>query len=348
MGTLARTGIFGGKKVDLVNQPDPLHNEPEKFSAFDRRLLTSAGILPLAQRLAQTQQLSVDEVTTLLERASLSVLLKLLRLQQLPEQNLMVASTIFLPLDTWLDRMEPSAVIRRAVTHIRKQRDLPDRVLIEIKDFTDLTHLWPDLLFELRLQLPEETQIVGPDPQVVFEWVQTTDATGSHTVQHFQFQQKLTDLRSIGFDALQPTTQYALLSDISTAGFPVEACTRIDLLTGNEEFARRLVRVAQQVDGQPLELYSWSPTVTSSGDLSLPQAAIDLLLIRAHLIGALVYPGVLQSIDGNRLSESAISFLKSAEVGSQLFVTTDLYTAERIRIKQVGSNQDAQVITGSF
>lgn len=348
MGTLARTGIIGGKKVDLLNHTAPLQSEAEKISAFDRRLLASVGILPLAQRLGQVQPLSIAEVTMLLESASLPVLLKLLRLQQILEQSLTVVSTIVLPLETWLDRMEPSVAIRRAISHIRKQRDLPDRVLIEIKDFTDLTHLWPDLLFELRLELPEETQIVGPDPQLVFAWVQTEDATGSHTVQRYQFQQKLNELRSIGFDALQPTNQYALLTDISAAGFPVEACTSIDVLTGNEEFARRIVRVVQQTDGHPLELYSWSPTVSSARTEAVPQAAIDLLLIRAHLIGALLYPGVLQGIDGRCLSESAISFLQSAGVGSLLFVTTDDYTAEHAHVKQIGSNEDAQVITGSF
>jgi hypothetical protein len=344
MGTLARTAIIDGRKV-LLQAAVP---SDKQLSPYDASLLGSSAIISIAEKLVCREVLSATDIAELLTVRSIPVLLKLLSFVDADVISAQPEHTLFLPVDSWLDRMDPNAVVSRAIGHIRRQRSRPDRIVVEIKDFSDLEHLWPDILDEIRGHVLEHTVLVAPEPGLLMDWIVRHDRTGSRAVRKFQFEQKLNRLLEAGFDCLEPTVHAALLRQVDAVGFPVEAITRFSVDTPVEEMARELVRLTQNV-GEVTEvaLDSWTPSV----DLPPEQPAaaeFNVQVLHAHLIGAILFPGVLQRVASEQYAPEVVQFLQAIGVPVRLRITADSRTAKRTGAVLAEAEQHAVVLSGSF
>lgn len=344
MGTLARTGIIDGRKV-LLQATMP---GERTLSPFDASLLGSTTLIRIAEKLICREHLSAAEISEILSLRSIPTLLKLRAIIGSTFEEIESVHTLFLPIDTWLDRMDPNAVVSRAVAHIRRQRIRPDRVVVEIRDFSDLEHLWPDILDELRVHLPEHSALVAPDAARLMDWIGLHDRTGSRAVRRFQFEQKLNRLLDAGFDALEPTRHPALLRQLDVVGFPAEAVTRFSQKQPVEELGRELLRVTQTVgELDPLTLHSWTPEYDTASNAA-PRVELDLLMLHAHLVGSIVFPEIVQIARGDATSPEVLQFLQTVGVPLRLYITSDGRTARRTGALLVETDQPAVVLSGSF
>jgi len=157
MGRLAKTGIVRGKRVPvegLVTSSDgPVLDE------FSRKCLGSFGFARIADKVLHGSDLTVDEIDILIAKASVPVLMKLTQIKQPEEVELHAVPVTMLPLESWLDHDHPDTVCRRAIEHLQSIPYSDLRVVIELNDFSDLEHLWPEILTEIKKSRSDVTLI---------------------------------------------------------------------------------------------------------------------------------------------------------------------------------------------
>jgi hypothetical protein len=308
MGTVARTGIAGGRKIAanalLFNKR--LAAASGSDDGFPSRELLDSRSEELCAQMKAEQLPTRADVEFLLEEASLPALLYLVsKSRGTTRTPLLPRPLMVLPLQEWTESAGVQAARDRAVQGLR---ELPFADLDVSVDTTDLASFERTLEIVRYLSLRRPgVRFVGPSVEKIVEWISPEPlkigrhGTKGPAAAHLKrLSAVLFAMREAGFYRLRFSTdldylqRFEVFDRMEEAGITSVVGTPVDLQGGTPDIATHLLRLRELSDREQ-QIRVWVPIVLDERrSPSEPfDPLIEMKVLRLLAAGALCLPNVL-------------------------------------------------------
>jgi hypothetical protein len=281
MGKLAKFGIVGGRKVAVEGW---LGNC--EIRGMSGECLGRFGFRQLAQKIADGQVLSIDDLRVLLHEAPLGVLMKLLEIKRGSPAKLEVYPQIHLPVERMLGSERVEVLIENAAAMLREVPYPKLRVQIGIEEFSNMD-LWSEVLTALS-HSREGLTFIGPAPEEMLGWLLNCDRRSSKSVRLRRLERLMVRMRVAGFELLSGSCHRGLVRLAMSIGLPTPLITPVDRFRRPEQLAYELVRIRRLLD-MGIVTGTWIPGCSLrqlDNDKPL-SAGLALRIVRALGVGVL-------------------------------------------------------------
>lgn len=291
MGVIARTGISGGERVALERLG--CRSEPDT-GTFGYRSLHRLGFGPIARHVSTGRPLAVAEIHTLLTKAPLAVLMKLVELRASTTPVRPATPIVVLPLGQW-GALPPAAVVERASALLTRIEYPALQVFLDDLDLDRLGGELESIITAIAACRPGLT-IVGPAAEDILTWlhgprgrpagVTLTGITAA--------------LRAAGVHRLGASHELGAVQQIRSADFSGSLCLDLDRARDPGALAAAIAATGSVAASERC-IEVWFPGLSrESGRHCFPGVALDLLMLRVLAIGTVAIPHVPYRRASNR------------------------------------------------
>lgn len=288
MGKLARVGIVQGKLVAL----EQVRRQGSLCLAdrFWRKIFEKSGLLEVAERVAQAEELNRSQLIHLVQEATLPILMKLVSLNNRRERIVHPQPIIYLPIADWLTSSGLHNSIDLALKNL-SQFTLTDlRVAVDRFNVSLLNRGILRVLKEVMRKRPG-LQWVGPSLESIIQEMQK-DVGISEEVDARDVDHLLWQMRQAGVTRLRPSRRQYYHALLEEPGLQQGVVTDLDVGHDANSIIEELLAVdALALNAGCIDL--WMPgrfSITSG--LRKKSGASDVELLRYLAIGSLVLRNV--------------------------------------------------------
>lgn len=332
MGELARSGIQFGRKVPvegLVECP-----VPRQLSEFSKKCLGAFGFATIASRIAEGESLRYEDILVLLEKAPLSVLLKLYELTGESPADPVMIPVGFLPLHQ-LYQQGREALWEKVSEYLEAFPFAAGKICVSIDDFLTVEECYGEVLGRWISKYPSLTP-VAPSLEAVLQYL-TSGGTSSNQHRIYTLERVLGQLGQIGFRDCRECSYRGGAKMLHSAGFDVSLVTGIDRFRSSPQLARELYRIQQMTQDEHL-ISRWSPGIYNRPGQKDPGATLDFFVLRVLVIGALAIQGVRRRwISSRYLMPETVEFVSRAGANDAVWAAIDQSSAEILKLHPIDS-----------
>lgn len=336
--TAAKFSVVEGGR----GKPFRLGEGVDTLDAFTERALKQFGFLKIAHKIIEGERLDVGDVHTLLSRAGLPVLMKLVHLKKpyVKRHDLSITPAVVLPLSLWLKFESDLDQAYTLASDLIKSIS-SDEVHVAFDSLLpgDLTPPVRSLIVLLGRIRPG-VSLVGPK---VEEIVQVLHGGSIRPVitpsETHQLSSILEDYRTIGITRLQSSTYHPALKITHDLGWSNGWTSSINSCNSYRDLAQELWNLnAFYVDAGLINV--WSPGLSverfrKAHELSsFDQGVNDLQLLRVLAVGTLLFEKTDQiRASGRYFSLEAMSIAHYLGANDLGFGAFDKHTLEVLHLK---------------
>ncbi|MBN8549410.1 MAG: hypothetical protein J0M12_08860 [Deltaproteobacteria bacterium] len=341
MGSLAKIGIAAGRIVPVAEIPG--HSAAPSLSEFSRSCLSRFGFARIADRVCDGAPLNVRDVETLLSKASLPVLMKLVEIKRCSEGYAAPLPLVLLPLASWSARYDSTKILELSEGLLRGIRHKHLRVVIDELDYSKLDGELFSVLREISSCRPGVT-LVGPSVDDVVSWV--VSATQNERGLK-KFEALLHRLRDAGLGRLMPTSMVDVLKTVHEAGFPASLVTNVSEFSSPLELAKELLRVNEIAQGQPIDVWVPGYQISRASSSLISRSALNFQLLRVLAVGSLCLDAVPHRRASTRyFSVDALQFARYCGANDYGFGAVNELTARSMQLEKLDRLKRAVRSTG--
>jgi len=331
VGNLARFGIVGGAKVavrDLGCLPVPIHNND-----FSDNALRSLGFEPIQRKIEAGARLNAGEIEALIERAPLSVLMKLVEIGRQATPHVEPSPIVTVSL--------AAGALNDGLDCLRRIEHPSIEVLLEGVELDTLGDGLEEQVKTVAGCRPGLT-IVGPAAEDILSWLHAHERR-SRVLHDLTLSDVVGRLRGAGMDRLRACRDVAALAALSSTGFRQSFCSALDTLATPRELAEHLQAI-DTLSRQDGCLSVWFPGF-SRACRTFPHAgaALDLLMLRMLALGTVCLPKVPRRRASSRyLSLEGFAVAHLCGANDFGFGALDDTTEDILQLKKLGALREAR------
>ncbi|RMD85235.1 MAG: hypothetical protein D6808_05655 [Candidatus Dadabacteria bacterium] len=281
--SLAKYGIINGKKVRL-NAIESHNWEKGDLSVFSKNMLSRLGFLRIAEKVSQGKLLSRDEISLLIRKAGLPVLLKLVKISRRYDsadhiKNKGVIPALVMNVSNIMnDRSRLDAFELAFTEYVRAIPYAQVHIAIEGLDVRRIDHKIQSMLKRVSL-CRDGIALVGPNIEDMFN----EEGYSSY----LELREALELLRECGFKRLRTTVDKYALALCHECGFETSLVTLIDAYGNFHSLADEIILIRDLTSKKKI-IDVWGPGYSEEirSNPALRQF-FDIYLLRLLAIGSI-------------------------------------------------------------
>ena len=308
-----------------------------RLTDFSRKCLGAFGFASLAERLEAGELPGLDDIQLLLEKAPVSVLLKLIELVD-PQPSDASSRTPdvlpigYIPLHELLQK-GPEFAWEEVSRYLEAFPYQAGKVCVALDDYQDIEKRYGSILGRWISRFPHLAP-VAPSLESMIQYLMVQGEQSNHH-RVYMLERILGGLGQIGFSDSRGCAYRGGVKMLRSAGFEVSLITGVDRYRRPHQLARELHKI-QQMTAQDALITRWSPGLVSADGDRGPGASFDFYVLRVLLVGALALRTVPHRwVNSRFLRTETLEFMGRTCVNDSIWASIDEESAKKLNIHTV-------------